>query len=268
LSLSQSSDFGLLAHGARVQVRVIGALIIRELQSRFGRHNIGFLWFLVEPMLLAGGVTVITYTSNSTIPDGLQSLPFHVFGYITYMLFRTNANRAASVILSNRVLMYHRHVTMPDLLIACSILELGATFLALVIFIAIFAALGLSPLPERPLLIIGGMMLMFWFTTALAMMICAAAEFSHTIERFVHPFTYLTLPFSGMLFRIDWLPPAARDVVKWFPLPQITEIVREGVWGDLHSDYIYPFYLIAVCSVMTLFGLLGLRLARRRVRFE
>ena len=261
-------EVSLLSRGARIQSRVIGALVIRELQSRFGRDNIGFLWFLVEPLLLAGGVTLMTYTAHHTIPDGLHPLPFHIVGYIAYMQFRSNANRASNVILSNRVLMYHRPVTMPDIVLSNSILELGATMSALIIFLSIFAWLGLCPLPERPLLLVGGMLLMSWYTTGLAMVICAMSQFSEATERLVHPFTYLMLPFSGMFFRIDWLPPFARDIVQWFPLPQITEVIRQGVWGHLDSGYMHVFYLLAQCVVMTFLGLLGLKVARRRVRFE
>ena len=39
-----------LAAGWRIQRRVIGALMIRELITRFGRENIGFLWVMVEPL--------------------------------------------------------------------------------------------------------------------------------------------------------------------------------------------------------------------------
>lgn len=223
---------------------------------------------MVEPLLLAGGVTVLTSLANYTMPDGLHPLPFHVVGYIAYMQFRTNANRAASVILSNRVLMYHRHVTMPDIILACTILELGATSCALVVLLAIFTWLGLSPMPERPLMLIAGMLLMWWYTTGLAMVICALGQFNETVERFVHPMTYLALPFSGMFFRIDWLPQPAREIVQWFPLPQIMEVIREGIWGDLHSDYLNPFYLLATCAVLTFLGLLGLKVARDRVEFE
>ena len=258
----------MLARGARMQLRVIGALVIRELQSRFGRHNIGFLWFLVEPLLLAGGVSLMTYTSHTAIPEGLASLPFHLVGYIAYMQFRTNANRAASIILSNRVLMYHHQVTMPDIVLAGTILELGATLCALILFTGIFAWFGLSPAPERPLLLVGGMLLMWWYTTGLAMIICALGQYSETVDRLVHPFTYLSLPFSGMFFRVEWLPPELREAAQWLPLPQITEIVRQGVWGDLHSDYLHPFYIISQAAVLTFLGLLGLRVARHRVRFE
>jgi capsular polysaccharide transport system permease protein len=42
-----------LAQGWRIQTRVIQALIIRELTTRFGRENIGFLWVMAEPLLFA-----------------------------------------------------------------------------------------------------------------------------------------------------------------------------------------------------------------------
>jgi len=264
----QQSEFDVLARGARMQLRVIGALMIRELQSRFGRHNIGFLWFLVEPLLLAGGVTVVTYNMHAQIPEGLHPLPFHIVGYIGYMQFRTNANRAAAVILSNRVLMYHRQVSITNIVVACTLLEFCATFGALIVLTSIFAWLGLSPIPERPLSLIFGMLLMWWYTMALAMIICALSQYSEAVDRLVHPITYLSLPFSGMLFRIDWLPPDLRELAQWLPLPQITEIIRQGVWGDLHSDYLHPFYIISQAAVLTFLGLLGLRVARHRVRFE
>ena len=47
------------AAGWRIQRRVIGALMIRELVTRFGRENIGFLWMMVEPLLFAGLVGIM-----------------------------------------------------------------------------------------------------------------------------------------------------------------------------------------------------------------
>jgi ABC-2 type transport system permease protein/capsular polysaccharide transport system permease protein len=40
-----------LRHSFEIQRRVIGALLMREVITRFGRHNIGFLWLFVEPMI-------------------------------------------------------------------------------------------------------------------------------------------------------------------------------------------------------------------------
>jgi ABC-type polysaccharide/polyol phosphate export permease len=54
-----------LRQGWDIQVRVIGALMLRELTTRFGRENIGFLWIMVEPMglWLMGAIT-------AGMPDG------------------------------------------------------------------------------------------------------------------------------------------------------------------------------------------------------
>nr|WP_237398521.1 MULTISPECIES: hypothetical protein [unclassified Gilliamella] len=36
----------------KIQIRVLNALILREIITRYGRSNIGFLWLFVEPMSL------------------------------------------------------------------------------------------------------------------------------------------------------------------------------------------------------------------------
>jgi len=247
---------------------VLGALIIRELLTRFGRDNIGYVWFIVEPMMLAIGVTVSQAFAHIVLPESIQPVPFHIIGYISYMMFRSNVTRASVTVLSNRVLMYHRQVSMFDLLLARSILELAATSAAMIVLLSFAIWLGYAHFPDRPLLMITGMLMMFWFTTGVALVICAAGEFSLAVERLVHPMVYLSLPLSGMLFRLEWLPERLRDILKWFPLPQIIDIIRLGMFGQLRGDYINVPYLFAFCSVLTLIGLLALALARRRIEFE
>ena len=42
-----------------VQNRVIGALLMREMQQRWGRRNLGFAWLFVEPLIFAFPVLVM-----------------------------------------------------------------------------------------------------------------------------------------------------------------------------------------------------------------
>jgi hypothetical protein len=42
-----------------IQRRVIGALLMREIITRFGRDNLGVLWLFVEPMMFTLGVTAL-----------------------------------------------------------------------------------------------------------------------------------------------------------------------------------------------------------------
>ena len=57
-----------LAHSLGVQWRILGALLIREMLTRYGRHNIGFLWLFVEPMIFTLGVTANGRLQNSLLP--------------------------------------------------------------------------------------------------------------------------------------------------------------------------------------------------------
>ena len=72
----------------RIQQRVIGALLMREVLTRFGRHNIGFLWVFVEPMIFTIGVvtlwTVVDVGHGSSIPI----VAFGITGYSSVLLWR------------------------------------------------------------------------------------------------------------------------------------------------------------------------------------
>ena len=49
----------LYARGFSNQRKVIGALLMRELHTRYGRENVGYLWLILEPMMLAGAVPAV-----------------------------------------------------------------------------------------------------------------------------------------------------------------------------------------------------------------
>ena len=71
-----------LAAGWRIQRRVIGALMIRELITRFGRENIGFLWIMVEPLLFATLVGVVWRFMKGPEEHGVSIVAFVATGYI------------------------------------------------------------------------------------------------------------------------------------------------------------------------------------------
>jgi capsular polysaccharide transport system permease protein len=50
--MSLREEFATIRRGARMQQRVIGALIVREMHTRFGRHYLGYAWLFFEPLLL------------------------------------------------------------------------------------------------------------------------------------------------------------------------------------------------------------------------
>ena len=69
-----------LASSLHVQSRVIYALLMREVLTRYGRHNIGFLWLFVEPMLFTAWVAAIWTALKAVHGTNLPIIAFVLAG--------------------------------------------------------------------------------------------------------------------------------------------------------------------------------------------
>lgn len=251
-----------------VQSKVIGALIMRELHTRFGRDNIGYLWVIVEPMLLALTVTSMHMGTIGHTEFGMDPAPFWITGYTSFVMFRSIVLRAESALEANRSLLYHRVVTIADMLIARCLLEGAGTTLAMFILLAGCAMMGLGTLPQRPLLLLEGLSLLLWFSFAMSLLVCAGCEVSPLIARFTHPVVYVMLPLSGVFFLLAWVPDPYRTWLTWFPMVDMFEMIREGQFSVYDSQYLDMPYTIGWCLVMTLGGLAAVSAVRRRLHLE
>lgn len=257
-----------LSRALAVQLRTIGALVMRELHTRFGRDNIGYLWLFLEPGLLAMGVAAIHALEVLRLPWGMQVVPFYVSGYTAYCLFRSVVNRAGTTLEGNGSLLYHRQVTIFDLLFARALLDAAAMMTAGLIIMGVTAALDIGQFPHHPLLFFAAWGLNLWFCFSLSLLVLAGNVAFPSLDRFVHPMTYFALGVSGVFYIFEQAPPFVRAIVIWVPLAQILEMLREGVFANFTSPYLKPFYIVGWCLGLTLFGLLAIRAVREKVELE
>jgi capsular polysaccharide transport system permease protein len=252
-------------HSLRIQLRVIGALLMREVITRYGRHNLGVLWLFLEPMVFTLGVLALWVFSGLGKGRDLPVVAFCVTGYSAVLLWRNCAMRASAAIPPNHGLLYHRNVRVLDLLITRILLEIGGASLSFFGLTCFFVWAGLMEWPADLVRVLTGWVLLAWFGTALAILIGAASAFSDLIERLIQPTTYVLFPLSGALFMVDWLPPDMRELILYLPMVSGLELIREGFFGQWVRAHYDIDYMVACCLVLTLFGLALTRKAARRV---
>lgn len=146
--------------GAREELathrRVIWALLLRELSTRYGRHNIGFLWLILEPLVFAGTVTFMWSQIKPEFEHGIRVIPFVVTGYMAIILSRHMINHGMNCVKANVGLLYHRHITVMHLFISRLLLEfIGVTFAYFVIFGSLLLIGEMSPPKNLPLVYAG-----------------------------------------------------------------------------------------------------------------
>jgi len=238
---------------------------LREILTRFGRHNIGFLWLFVEPMLFTLGVTALWTLSKSLHGSNLPIAAFALTGYSTVLLWRNMPARCIGAIEPNLSLMYHRNVKVIDIFAARLLLEVGGATISFAVLSIVFIATGLIEPPEDVLQVIGGWLMIAWFGVSLAMFLGALAQESELVDKLWHPAAYLLFPLSGAAFLVDALPTDAQHYLLYLPMVHGTEYIREGYFGSrIHAHYDLV-YMAAFNTLLLLLALAKIRKVGREV---
>lgn len=253
---------GRLLHesGWKINRRVIGALLLRELLTRYGRNNIGFLWLFVEPMIFTLLITALWTALRTVHGSNIPIIAFAVTGYSSLLLWRNMPSRCNGALKANATLLYHRQVTIIDVYAARIFLEWVATTTAFVVLGVALHSLDLLKPPENVLQVLGGWLLLGWFGAGLGLTIGGLSEKFDIVGKLWPPFSYLLMPLSGVAYIVDALPQNFRDIVLWLPMLNALEYLREGWFGSMfRAHYDIPYVL--VCNLCLTF--VGFALVRQ-----
>ena len=248
------------AAGWRIQRRVISALIIRELVTRFGRENIGFLWVMVEPLLFASLVGILWRYMKGPEMHGVSVVAFVASGYIGLTLFRNSVSRSIRVFSVNGSLMYHRQIKVLDFIFVRFLIEMIGAMMAFLFIGLLLIPFGLFPMPADLGALISGWLLYCLFTFSLCLVLAPLSELSDALEKLVPVTTYVMIPFSGVFNMTSWLTPEAQKIMYYSPFVHGMELMRYGIFGDRVNaqwDVAVPLAGSAI------FILIGLALCRR-----
>lgn len=251
---SYVASFRQFNHSFKIQLRVIYALLMREIITRYGRHNFGFMWLFLEPMLFTTGIVILWYNLKGA-HSNISIVPFAVTGYSTVLMWRNTANRVVHAVEANMGLLYHRNVQILDVFLARMILEMAGATMSFLFLSTVLILLGFMKIPVDFLTIVEGWFLLAWFSIALGLVVGSLAELSEIIDRFWHTITYLLFPLSGAAFMVHWLPPALQKFVLYMPMLHSVEMIRHGYYGDLIPTYENIPYFIWCNLCLTFLGL-------------
>lgn len=248
-----------------IQGRVVAALLLREIITRYGRHNIGFLWLFVEPMLFTLAVTLLWGALKLNHVSSLPITAFAVTGYSSILLWRNMPGRLIGSVEPNLSLLYHRQVKLIDIFAARLLLEFMGATMSFVVLTIIFTTIGWMTLPEDLLKVMLGWLMLTWFGCGLAILLGALAEEYDIIEKLWHPFAYIIMPLSGAGFIVDSLPKVGQEWILYLPMINAVEYLREGFFGSAITAHYNMVYMAIANLVLTALGLAKTRVISQNV---
>ena len=255
--------------GSRLATRVdvITALIVRDMMVRYGRHHLGFVWTVLEPMILTTGVMIIWSLIKEPIIHGIPVVVFVLTGYMPLTLWRHLTNPMAKILRANSALLYHRPVSHVDIVIARGVLEFFSTTAALIVIYFIVVTTGLVEPAQDLGLTLAAWLFTGWYFGAMGLALAALTECWEPAEKFIQPVQYLQLPISGVFFMMDWLPDWAQKLLLFNPSVHCFEMFRAGFLGESITTHYDPWYLAAASVTMTVVAAAAVYHARDRIQF-
>ena len=254
-----------LLDAVSTQLRVIGALVLRETMTRYGEHKIGFLWAFIEPMLLVLVVSAIFTGMGTHIPGGMPLATFMVTGFVPYTIFRDSMQQLQGAISQNSSLMAFPQVTTFDVVVARALLELAVLMCVFGIMLLGAGLLGNDIRVEDPLKVFAACGLLSVLGLGMGFVFAALSPILPSSRQLVNQVLGRPLFLaSGLFYTAETLPTWLREWLLYNPLLHLIELVRSAYFVQFESQYGSWSYA-TVCSFSVLaFGLLVHQALRRR----
>ncbi len=247
---------------AGVQGRVIGALILREARTRYGRAQLGYAWALAEPVVLVLTFVAVFKALGRPALYGNSLYLFFATGVLPYLAFRRVSSFVTHALEANRALLSFPVVRPLDTMIARALLEAATVVLVALLILGLPVAMFEAEPPARPVHMAGAfavLMLLGFGSGVLNAAVIARFESWKAVEPMLsRPLFFI----SGIFFLPDNLPERVRAALGWNPVLHGVEWMRYGYYFNYRAAGLDAGYLIAWAVVLTLIGLAAARSIR------
>jgi len=256
-----------LRQAFRLHLSVVGALMMREVKTRFGRHRLGYIWAFIEPATHIGFWFLIrSFMGMNLVVADMSPELFLATGIVPFLLFSDVAGALRNSIAGNRALLAFPRVRNIDAIASRFILESSTMLVVGFCTFALMIYYGSAGWPARwdllALAVAGLLLLGLGFGTfnAIATLLSPAyANILGSTQRIL----YFT---SGLMYNPEALPPEILYWLSWNPTLHGVQLFREG-YSDLYHCSVASFpYLLAWGTGLLLTGLILERSTRSIMR--
>jgi len=254
-----------LARGLVAQAEVVHALVLRETRTRFGAHQLGYLWALVEPVLMILTFYMVFRLANRKMPPGMDAMSFIATGIVPFHLFSNTVTRISAAIDGNKALLFYPQVRPIDLVFARALLE-TATYIGVFVVLMTGHALIVQRFEiDSALATIAGLVLAAMLGSTLGLVFCTLSQFSNMVDMLRSPLLRPMFWISGVFFTADQLPDSVQGGLLSNPLLHTVELVRGGWFESYGTNHADVPYVLAWILVLAFIGLSLERVVRQRI---
>lgn len=246
-------------------LRVIRAVILRDIRTRFFNHGLGYLlaisWPLAHILILLGFYTALgrfaPYGDSIAVFFATALVPFMTWNYMSRFIMLS--------LVMNRALLAFPAVRVLDILLGRAVLELLAACAMTALLAGLAAAAGIDVRPADPVEAAAALGAALALGLGCGMLSAIVAMLFHgwiTIYTLIVVFAYV---FSGVLFVPAALPAFMGDALAWLPTLHLVEWMRVAFYDGYPDRLLARDYVLGWAAATIFLGLGLERLLRGRL---
>ena len=248
-----------------VHLRVLFALIMREMTTRYGRNSGGYVWAVLEPVGTVALLSLVFSFVARLPPLGENFALFFATGYMAFHFYVDVSRNVGLAVSANRTLLSFPRVTILDTILARFVLHVLTTS---VVSILVIGALWLWVDEPRRLdvaAVLTAVGLASLLGLGVGMLNCGLFAFSPTWQTAFGIVNRPLFLISGVFFTFEGLPGPVREILWWNPLVHVTAMMRAGFYPGYDAVFASPLYVAAAAGVPLMAAILLMKSLRARM---
>jgi capsular polysaccharide transport system permease protein len=248
-----------------VQWRVLVALMLRDIKTRFGGSEWGFLIAIAWPLTHIVALLLINAGAGRVAPYGDSAALWFATGIVPFMAFSYMSRFIMLGIVLNRPMLLFPRVKITDILFARALVEALNAGCVVLILAVIFWAYGIDFMPLDPAqacFALAASVLLGLGVGVINAIIAAAYPLWATGYALFTIFLWFT---SGVFYVAGALPEALRYPLSFNPIVHGVEWMRSAYYEGYGGAFLDKAYIIWFALSLLFVGLLLERVVRGKL---
>lgn len=213
------------------QLRVLNALMLRDMRTRFGRSHWGFLIAVGWPFAHVFVVVAIMVARGLPTPLGHSTTLFATTGLIPFIGFTYMSRKVMESMMSNKPLLFFPQVKSTDIILSRCFLEMFIFMCSVILCMILLFLLGIDPIPVNPEEAIFGLLATVLFSIGLGSVNACIVMFFPGYSMGYVLIVIGLYSLSGAFFVPEFLPKQIYDILTWNPLLHCVTWFRSGYYA-------------------------------------
>lgn len=239
--------------------RVMHAVMLRDLRSRYFNHGLGFFIVILWPLAHLSVLLAIYMMLDRRSPYGDNLYLFFATGLIPTLSFMYVSRFMAMSLNMNQTMLSLPVVRANDILFGRALLETLAACIMAFLTLGLLLLLEVDPVPADIVAAVAALGATLLLAIGTGMIIGVLAQLFPFILTFYFLATIALYLLSGTLFVASFLPSDIAYALSWNPVLHGTEWMRSAYYPGYPTQVLDRSYMVG-CAIVAFF--LGLLLER------